>query len=935
MSADVFAEDRESSALQLAATPEVYQSNAFRILGLTVTATAAEVNKKKERLKKSLKFGADSDDKSLFSRVPRPSLEDIDRAAHYILGEPPNWLIDELFWFFVSEGDGEDKGVRMLRESNVKGALDYWATLPRDTELAAIAVHNAAVLNHLLALDLELVLDNEQRSSWQRQLDNYWSESYLNWWRVTNDDLLWDWLSKRVRQLVEQLGDRRLTTGAVRRVRLALPAAIVAIGAKVAVRAATAKDVDLAEVERHVSYLSYSNFDPGMIASVLEREAIPLKERVRSLCQAMPAASKAAPDHANQLAHRLLADTCKILQAISALLGDGHQISESACNSVARVVRDCLIDFGNATDDWQECCGLLEQARALARDTALREKIERDLRQANENLRWKRAEPAVEEIKTLCESVAERSKANPSRANQLARRLLTDTEKILEAVAAFLGEDHPVVLSACNNVADVVRDCLIDFGNATQNWEECCVLLEQLRSIAKDGALREQIEKDLSQAKENCRWKEREAQINRLSQEAKKGVASNRVYDVALRGTSAIVPNACTCCLGVPDLHQRVSQSWEETRGSRRYKRTFSFDFPLCRECLGHQRQYNRKRLGLVSVVVCVSAVLMSVMLSSVAWYASGPDASGVNRLPLAQQANTIGKIHITTALLVGAFVTTALLLLLGRFFRVRELSDEHASRERPIRLLSAGDMHMKVRFYHPLYANRFAESNNVRAVEAKTTKAPRGVGIVKKATLVSTLLPSMLIAGVGHAIGFAVIEEVARQHVVANAGSRSVSSRNTSSIDPNRSGSQVTPSANRNPQRLDSSSKKREPTQMESSRPASAPIVASTGLKEKIESGKARARRLENQLNQMQSQMDSLKAQIDQYKGEIDQYERRMRQGIDVNEYLYKDALRSHNALVSEYNNMLAKYRSVRAEYDDEIDSVNEMVGRYNAGER
>jgi hypothetical protein len=84
-----------------------------------------------------------------------------------------------------------------------------------------------------------------------------------------------------------------------------------------------------------------------------------------------------------------------------------------------------------------------------------------------------------------------------------------------------------------------------------------------------------------------------------------------------------------------------------------------------------------------------------------------------------------------------------------------------------------------------------------------------------------------------------------------------------------------------------------------------------------------------------MDFNLKSLSSQISRYKQEIDGYERQAQLGVNVNRSLYQQALDNHNALVGQHNTLLIHREAKYAEYSREIDSVNDMVRRFNRGER
>lgn len=84
-----------------------------------------------------------------------------------------------------------------------------------------------------------------------------------------------------------------------------------------------------------------------------------------------------------------------------------------------------------------------------------------------------------------------------------------------------------------------------------------------------------------------------------------------------------------------------------------------------------------------------------------------------------------------------------------------------------------------------------------------------------------------------------------------------------------------------------------------------------------------------------MDADLESLSNRIDRYRQEVEGYERQARLGLNVSESLHQQALDNHNSLVKQYNGLLINRNAKYAEYKREIESVNDMVRRYNSGER
>lgn len=197
------------------------------------------------------------------------------------------------------------------------------------------------------------------------------------------------------------------------------------------------------------------------------------------------------------------------------------------------------------------------------------------------------ASPLVEQVRRICEPVADRSKASPETANELAKSVLGDCQVLLTGIRAILGKEHHLRQTVFDLVASTVRGCMIDYGNATEDWNGCVPLLEHAAGLALDEGLQARLREDVEQVQKN------QAEEKHV-EELKQAVTADRVYEVTIHGGQIRMANLCTCCLGPATQEQPVSYEWEETRGISRYKRSLSFKFPICNACLQHQAEYSR-----------------------------------------------------------------------------------------------------------------------------------------------------------------------------------------------------------------------------------------------------------------------------------------------------------------------------------------------------
>lgn len=756
------------------ATPQLYRTNAFRVLGLPVNIDGAEVSRQLKKLKLLDKLGdaASHNDSNVLPLTPPPDTDTL-RKAGQRLHDMQSRLVDELFWFWpttagsINGGDGH----ALLKAGDVAGAHRAWSSVPSDHLDWPVAVHNLAVMHHALVLDIECGTSDQPngQADVAGRVDQHWKAALGFWAHTVESEAAWTHLESRA----EALDDPRLTSGLVRRLRQSLPTVILSISVNLAVRAAKRGDVEHAR--RHLMYIRQSGLDLHLADSLLEREASPLVEQVRRFCESIAEQSKANPETGDQLAQSVLKDCQARLTSIRAILDKDHHLRQTAFDLVASTVRGCVIDYGNETEDWGGCIPTLEQAAALALNEGLQSRLQDDLARVKKN---HTEEQRVEELK--------------------------------KAVTA-----------------DRVYEVAISSG------------AEGIELPGESGVLLDARRKKL--------------------------------------GLRASVPGICTCCLGPPDGEQAVGYEWEETQGVTRYKRSLSFNFPICDICRRHQAEYSRKRAVLVLLAAGLSTGLVYLALGEI----QRPEW-----LPL-----VIG----------GGICTILLAFLLSAMIRLRLLPEQHSCRDEAVEMPEASDSQVVFRFHNPLYAEAFADSNGTTAVARRMRKPTRGSYILAGRGAVLSIIVALVLGGVAQSIIYAVNEDD-RQH---------------SSRSPTRSSV-------------------RPPSRSYTPRRPSVPSRRSSGLSARIDSGKARATELEIEVRRMDSELESLSANIRRYKGEIEGYERQhTRSGVRVNQYAYEQTLDQHNRLVNEYNSLLSTRNLKHSEYEREVDAVNDLVRRYNRGER
>ncbi|MGH3375759.1 MAG: hypothetical protein ACRDP6_13560 [Actinoallomurus sp.] len=352
------------------AGPEIYQENAFRITGLTVNATVRDIRRQTEKLEVMARLGTTSGATApLLGEAPDVAEM---RQATQRLRDPVRRLMDELFWFWPTEGGSgaDDIALAALRRGDLDAARQSWQTV-RPGPAKSIAAHNLAVLAHARALG-HGGIDAESRK--------LWTEAFQTWRAVVADDAFWLLLEARVRELA----DPRLDPGTARRTRTALPWALLSISGGLAVRAH--RDGRGSDAAAHVALMRASGFEAATVDDVLRRAVEPDTARVRSAGETAEQAVNAEPAKGSELTTRFLDQADPLLGLLNATLSVDDPVLRGVRDEVAVRVLRCIVGYGNATDDWLTTRTTLERALPLAVSPSLRDRIEQNLVTVRTNL---------------------------------------------------------------------------------------------------------------------------------------------------------------------------------------------------------------------------------------------------------------------------------------------------------------------------------------------------------------------------------------------------------------------------------------------------------------------------------------------------------------------------------------------------------------------
>jgi len=365
------------------ARPELYRTNAFRLLGLPVTATSLDIRRQLNKHQMMQDYGGGVPPaRQPLPLMPSPEGEEVRKASHH-LGDSQRRLLDELFWFWPldRERGGKDPALEALARGDIATAYSEWTVQSGSGYEAGIAMHNRAVLQHALALDFE------SRLTWgDVPEDAYvncaavWHEAFRCWSDLLQREDFWSSLTDRVREF----DDARLTTGSVRRIRDSLPSALLAINAQLAVEAAEYGSDK--EVGRQLNIMRESGFSQEAVDGALRGAMEPISKRLKIM--SAKAKEDAVKDRAkaNEAARWLMEHSWPVLVVVDLIFGETNATREHLHDDIADNVLDCIVSFGKETKNWTEARDLICLLRPFAIGREICRRIEQNLEAVENNV---------------------------------------------------------------------------------------------------------------------------------------------------------------------------------------------------------------------------------------------------------------------------------------------------------------------------------------------------------------------------------------------------------------------------------------------------------------------------------------------------------------------------------------------------------------------
>ena len=354
------------------ATPDIFRANPFRITGLPVDATPRGVKKRADAMEVLAAFGGDgSVDKHPFALSPSPSSDQI-REAIRRLRDPEERIIEEFFWFWPYQygNSSADPALEALTRGDQEAALSLWTADETSPAHGVVAMHNVAVLCHLVALEWEEHLDKtEVDVDRKRKIERYWRDALKRWAVLLDDDLFWKGVSQRGKELDSARLDDRFLRG----LRKTSPIAINLINAKLAIHHAECHRIPLAAL--HIELIREHQSSPDAFRQVGEMALEAPIGRLRQQLKDCAESVKKDPRSGLASACGLLENAVPSLNLIEMFFGEESDPHKELSNEIARVCNLLQVAYHKASDDAASCYEVLERILPMATSPELRQQI--------------------------------------------------------------------------------------------------------------------------------------------------------------------------------------------------------------------------------------------------------------------------------------------------------------------------------------------------------------------------------------------------------------------------------------------------------------------------------------------------------------------------------------------------------------------------------
>lgn len=469
------------SPLMQISTPELYEKNAFRLLGISPGISEREAKRYVDKIQKLRGAGISIANPQALLPLAEIVNEDIDRAGQIILNAEERFL-HEFFWIFPASliGETENKEfLSALQRNNLNDAVNIlteeiylylFRTPPAPpmylakNDPSGRKLHDMAILCHIQALSGE----------------ENWGHCYWWWKNLYENDSFWNFLED---QRVTQINNPLVRVLTVQQIRKTLPRFLLTINAKLAVRYAEQGENERAAEQVSLVRDEFADEDLGL--EILLEVAQPKKEQIEGLLNQFEFEIERTNENKNILIKEFLGKSEKVINVLKALLGDEHPSIVSWGSKITRVARNATVKFGNETEDWRECLSLNSYLLRFPCNSKIEEQIFDDQRMLTKLF--------VEgEIETSCDEAVEACDKDILQTPTIVRNFLTGSKNLVKSLEL----DFAITADWADPVVRVARSLMIDYANETGQWQECLALQSELLKLPCSTELKKQLEDD-------------------------------------------------------------------------------------------------------------------------------------------------------------------------------------------------------------------------------------------------------------------------------------------------------------------------------------------------------------------------------------------------------------------------------------------------------
>jgi hypothetical protein len=347
--------------LDLVANPDVYRLNAYRLTQLPVPGTAVPGK--------------------LLAMTPVPEARIVEEGRER-LAHPERRALEEFFWFWPAESDGQprDEALERLARGDLNAALQLWQERKEALGLSrVVALHNLAVVYHHLALDLEhRALSTTLDAGQLRSRETCWRSAWEAWKAFFDDVEAWENRLEKLRAPAIP-GVRQATQP---QVVASLIQALCHINVHLALHFVAAEQPR--EVRRQLENVRAAEWPDWYYDDTVRFLVDELKSHIDTLCTACLESSKAHPDQADRAALHLKTAVKPFLLVINQLLPEKSIVRRQVHDAIAMQMLDCVERFGLATQNWKEALRTLTRVHRQGITEATSARIDRGLSEVQE-----------------------------------------------------------------------------------------------------------------------------------------------------------------------------------------------------------------------------------------------------------------------------------------------------------------------------------------------------------------------------------------------------------------------------------------------------------------------------------------------------------------------------------------------------------------------